>query len=547
MVYAVLARSQPLRLSWGAVPPPHAAHRRKRKRKRKWLGLDPAPTTPRLNTYDTRSTRSGKEEEGRDREWDGCHEHDRDKDRHRSSRDQDRDYEHEHYSDRERRDKDKLRFSAGSLVQFLNVKHAKKLASSPDFREFHRRMQLFILLLLYIETGSYINKEEDMWEFAVQYVLQYFGVDACERNLTATGSGALDLSGPLSGRPRPSTRMEKSAGGIGLSIYNILATGLYIVGTKGYSIGIVPMLCIYDATARYIDHGGNKRPGAFAIYLEPWHADILEFTHNLFLVLWIPDLFILFSMKRVEANEEWSLFRPNEAPNLHEVHSAEFEALYEKYEKRGSTCKSIPAQKLWYANLEAQVETGGPFMLYKDIANSKSNHKNLSTIKSSNLCTEIIKYSSPDETAICNLASISLPSSCHNGHPRWIRFPALIAIVALFYFLGVHMTEPGKIIEVPIHEKYYYFLIDRGYRDWGAQTAEREDTYLFMRNPELNRSPPSSRLKRRRKPRALDPSKGDNLVDDEEIQESSNVGDPSAPTFAPLECGALCVGSTPVS
>ncbi|KAJ7913495.1 ribonucleotide reductase alpha subunit [Mycena leptocephala] len=187
--------------------------------------------------------------------------------------------------------------------------------------------------------------------------------------------------------------ISKSAGGIGLSIHNIRATGSYIAGTNGYSNGIVPMLRAYDATARYVDQGGNKRPGAFAIYLEPWHADIFEFidlrknhgkeqmrARDLFLALWIPDLF----MKRVEANGEWSLFCPNEAPGLHEVHSAEFEALYEKYEKEG---------KLWYAILEAQVETGGPFMLYKDAANSKSNQKNLGTIKSSNLCTEIIEYS----------------------------------------------------------------------------------------------------------------------------------------------------------
>ncbi|KAJ7512718.1 ribonucleotide reductase alpha subunit [Mycena galericulata] len=214
-------------------------------------------------------------------------------------------------------------------------------------------------------------------------------------------------------------KISKSAGGIGINIHNIRATGSYIAGTNGYSNGIVPMLRVYDATARYVDQGGNKRPGAFAIYLEPWHADIFEFidlrknhgkeqmrARDLFLALWIPDLF----MKRVEANGEWSLFCPNEAPGLHEVHSEEFEALYEKYEKEGRARKTIPAQKLWYAILEAQIETGTPFMLYKDAANAKSNQKNLGTIKSSNLCTEIVEYSSPEETAVCNLASISLPS-----------------------------------------------------------------------------------------------------------------------------------------
>ncbi|KAK7044678.1 ribonucleoside-diphosphate reductase, partial [Favolaschia claudopus] len=217
--------------------------------------------------------------------------------------------------------------------------------------------------------------------------------------------------------------ISKSAGGIGLSIHNIRATGSYIAGTNGYSNGIVPMLRVYDATARYVDQGGNKRPGAFAIYIEPWHADIFEFidlrknhgkeqmrARDLFLALWIPDLF----MKRVEANGEWSLFCPNEAPGLHEVYGEEFEALYEKYEKEGRARKSISAQKLWYAILEAQIETGTPYMLYKDAANSKSNQKNLGTIKSSNLCTEIIEYSSPEETAVCNLASISLPSFISN-------------------------------------------------------------------------------------------------------------------------------------
>ncbi|BGP43752.1 ribonucleotide-diphosphate reductase subunit rnr1 [Rhodotorula kratochvilovae] len=218
--------------------------------------------------------------------------------------------------------------------------------------------------------------------------------------------------------------ISKTAGGIGLSIHNIRATGSYIAGTNGYSNGIIPMLRVFNNTARYVDQGGNKRPGAFAIYLEPWHADIFDFldlrknhgkeevrARDLFFALWIPDLF----MERVEQAGDWPLFCPAEAPGLADVYGDEFKALFEKYEKEGRAKKTIPAQKLWYAILEAQVETGNPFMLYKDAANKKSNQNNLGTIKSSNLCTEIIEYSAPDECAVCNLASIALPSFVENG------------------------------------------------------------------------------------------------------------------------------------
>lgn len=213
--------------------------------------------------------------------------------------------------------------------------------------------------------------------------------------------------------------ISKTAGGIGLNIHCIRATGSYIAGTNGVSNGIVPMLRVYNNTARYVDQGGNKRPGAFAIYIEPWHSDVFEFldlrknhgkeevrARELFYALWIPDLF----MKRVEQNGDWSLFCPAEAPGLHEVYGEEFEALYEKYESEGRAKRVIKAQKLWYAILESQTETGNPFMLYKDAANRKSNQKNLGTIKCSNLCTEIIEYSAPDEVAVCNLASIALPT-----------------------------------------------------------------------------------------------------------------------------------------
>ncbi|RKP34399.1 ribonucleoside-diphosphate reductase large chain, partial [Dimargaris cristalligena] len=212
--------------------------------------------------------------------------------------------------------------------------------------------------------------------------------------------------------------ISKTAGGIGLNIHNIRSTGSYIAGTNGYSNGIVPMLRVFNNTARYVDQGGNKRPGAFAIYLEPWHPDIFEFldlrknhgkeesrARDLFYALWIPDLF----MQRVQENGDWCLFCPNEAPNLHETWGEEFNQLYLSYEKKGLARKTLPAQKLWYAILEAQIETGNPFMLYKDACNRKSNQQNLGTIKCSNLCTEIVEFSSADEVAVCNLASIALP------------------------------------------------------------------------------------------------------------------------------------------
>ncbi|KAJ5501523.1 Ribonucleotide reductase R1 subunit N-terminal [Penicillium expansum] len=213
--------------------------------------------------------------------------------------------------------------------------------------------------------------------------------------------------------------ISKTAGGIGLNVHRIRATGSYIGGTNGSSNGIVPMLRVFNNTARYVDQGGNKRPGAFAIYLEPWHADVFEFldlrknhgkeevrARDLFYALWTPDLF----MKRVEANGDWTLFCPNEAPGLADVYGDEFDALYAKYEQEGRGRKTIKAQKLWYAILEAQTETGNPFMLYKDACNKKSNQKNLGTIRSSNLCTEIVEYSAPDEVAVCNLASLALPT-----------------------------------------------------------------------------------------------------------------------------------------
>jgi ribonucleoside-diphosphate reductase alpha chain len=213
-------------------------------------------------------------------------------------------------------------------------------------------------------------------------------------------------------------KISQSAGGIGLSIHNVRAKGSYIRGTNGVSNGIVPMLRNFDMTARYVDQGGGKRKGSFAIYLEPWHADVKDFlelkknhgkeemrARDLFYALWIPDLF----MKRIEANEDWSLFCPQEAPGLSDCFGREFELLYEKYEKEGRARETVKAQDLWFEILESQIETGTPYLLYKDAANAKSNQQNLGTIKSSNLCTEIMEYTSPDEVAVCNLASIALP------------------------------------------------------------------------------------------------------------------------------------------
>ncbi len=219
-------------------------------------------------------------------------------------------------------------------------------------------------------------------------------------------------------------KISQSAGGIGLSIHNIRATGSYIKGTNGTSNGIIPMLRVYNDTARYVDQGGGKRKGSFAIYLEPWHADIFEFldlrknngkeemrARDLFTALWIPDLF----MKRVKENGTWSLFCPNEAPGMSDCWGEEFENLYAKYESEGRQRKTIQAQDLWFAILESQIETGNPYMLFKDAANSKSNQQNLGTIKSSNLCTEIMEYTSPDEIAVCNLASLALPRFVIDG------------------------------------------------------------------------------------------------------------------------------------
>ncbi|KAF9779627.1 ribonucleotide reductase [Thelephora terrestris] len=277
--------------------------------------------------------------------------------------------------------------------------------------------------------------------------------------------------------------ISKTAGGIGLNIHCIRATGSYIAGTNGYSNGIVPMLRAYDATARYVDQGGNKRPGAFAIYLEPWHADVFDFldlrknhgkeearARDLFYALWNPDLF----MRRVEADGQWSLFCPNEAPGLHEVWGKEFDELYEKYEREGRARKTIKAQELWYAILNSQIETGGPFMLYKDSCNAKSNQKNLGTIKSSNLCTEIVEYSSPDEAAVCNLASIALPTFISHGQYNFKKLHDVAKVVAF---------NLNRIIDVN-----YYPIIEAKnsnmrHRPIGIGVQGLADAFMMLRMP----------------------------------------------------------------
>lgn len=219
-------------------------------------------------------------------------------------------------------------------------------------------------------------------------------------------------------------KISQSAGGIGLAIHNVRATGSYIRGTNGTSNGIVPMLRVFNDTARYVDQGGGKRKGSFAVYIEPWHADVMDFldlkkntgkeeqrARDLFYAMWIPDLF----MKRVEENTTWTLMDPNECPGLSDCWGDEFEKLYLKYEAAGQGRKTIKAQDLWFKILESQIETGTPYMLYKDACNGKSNQQNLGTIKSSNLCTEIVEYTAPDEVAVCNLASLSLPRFINEG------------------------------------------------------------------------------------------------------------------------------------
>ncbi len=282
---------------------------------------------------------------------------------------------------------------------------------------------------------------------------------------------------------KQTAKISQSAGGIGLAIHNVRATGSYIGGTNGTSNGLVPMLRVFNDTARYVDQGGGKRKGAFAIYLEPWHADVFDFldlrknhgkeenrARDLFYALWICDLF----MKRVEADENWSLFCPNEAPGLQDCHSEEFENLYTRYEAEGRARKTIKAQELWFAILESQIETGTPYMLYKDAANAKSNQQNLGTIKSSNLCTEIMEYTSAEEVAVCNLASLALPRFVTDGK---FDFNAL-------YDVTYHVTKNlNRIIDnnyYPIEEAR---TSNMRHRPIGIGVQGLADVFILLRLP----------------------------------------------------------------
>ena len=277
--------------------------------------------------------------------------------------------------------------------------------------------------------------------------------------------------------------ISKYAGGIGLHIHDIRAKGSLIKGTNGTSNGIVPMLRNFNDTARYVDQGGGKRNGSFAIYLEPWHADVEDFLklklntgseeercRDLFYALWIPDLF----MERVEKNELWTLFCPSEAPGLSDVYGDEFKALYERYEQEGKGRKQIEAQKLWFKVLDSQIETGTPYLLYKDAANKKSNQKNLGTIKSSNLCSEIIEYSAPDESAVCNLASIALPAYVEN---RTFNFTKLREVVK------VAIRNLNRVIDINFYPTPETERSNMRHRPVGLGVQGLADVFALMRMP----------------------------------------------------------------
>jgi len=283
---------------------------------------------------------------------------------------------------------------------------------------------------------------------------------------------------------KQTAKISQSAGGIGLAIHKIRAKGSYIKGTNGTSNGIVPMLRVFNDTARYVDQGGGKRKGSFAVYIEPWHDDIMDFlelkkntgqeelrTRDLFLALWIPDLF----MKQVKDDGDWYLFCPNESPGLNETHSEEFEKLYQSYVTAGKFRRKIKARALWTRIIESQVETGTPYMLYKDAANSKSNQKNLGTIQSSNLCTEIIEYTAPDEVAVCNLASIALP--------KYVKEDKTFDHERLFQITYTATRNLNRIID----RNYYPIKEARNsnmrHRPIGLGVQGLADTFVMMRIP----------------------------------------------------------------
>lgn len=278
--------------------------------------------------------------------------------------------------------------------------------------------------------------------------------------------------------------ISKTAGGIGLNVHCIRAKGSYIAGTNGRSNGLVPMLRVYNSTARYVDQGGNKRPGAFAVYLEPWHADVMEFlemkkntgaeeerARDLFYAMWIPDLF----MERVKSNGDWCLMCPNECPGLADCWGEDFEKLYTRYEREGKFRRRIKAQEVWYAIIESQVETGTPYMLYKDTCNRKSNQQNLGTIKCSNLCTEIVEYSSPDEVAVCNLASLAL--NMYVRPDRSFDFAKLHAVSKVL------TRNLNRIIDANFYPVVEAERSNKRHRPIGIGVQGLADAFILMRLP----------------------------------------------------------------
>ncbi len=282
---------------------------------------------------------------------------------------------------------------------------------------------------------------------------------------------------------KQTARISQSAGGIGLSIHHVRATGSYIRGTNGTSNGIVPMLRVFNDTARYVDQGGGKRKGSFAVYMEPWHADIFEFldlkknhgkeemrARDLFYAMWIPDLF----MERVEADAHWTLMCPNECPGLYDTYGEKFNKLYEQYEADGKGRKTIKAREIWGKILESQIETGTPYMLYKDACNEKSNQKNLGTIRSSNLCTEIIEYTSPEEVAVCNLASLALPMYVENGKFNHQK------LFDITYKVTKNLNRVIDRNYYPVPEARYSNM---RHRPIGLGVQGLADTFIMMRMP----------------------------------------------------------------
>ena len=275
--------------------------------------------------------------------------------------------------------------------------------------------------------------------------------------------------------------ISKHSGGIGLHIHNVRAKGSIIHGTNGVSNGIVPMLRVFNNTACYVDQGGGKRNGSFAIYLEPWHADIGDFirmkmntgsedekARDLFYALWVPDLF----MERVVANGDWTLFCPAEAPGLSDCYGEEFKTLYERYESENKGRKTIKAQKLWFEILESQIETGTPYLVYKDACNRKSNQKNLGVIKSSNLCSEIIEYSAPDETAVCNLASMALPAFITNGKFDFASFRKTVALAT---------TNLNRVIDVNFYPTPETLKSNMRHRPIGLGVQGLADVFALLK------------------------------------------------------------------